>query len=96
MRISESEKNAIVEAIKKNDPAGRVWLFGSRTDDAKKGGDIDIAVLSDRINNDAMLKITVRRCILERIGEQRIDIVTSSDGKEAFFRLAVQEGIELL
>ena len=78
------------------DSAGRVWLFGSRADDTKKGGDIDIAVLSEKVSNDAMQKIQVRRYICERIGEQRIDIVTSSDGKEAFFRLAVREGIELL
>ena len=96
MRITELEKNAIIEAIKKTDPNGKVWLFGSRTDNAKKGGDIDIAVLSGIINNDAMLKIQVRRYIYDRIGEQRIDIVTSSDGREAFFRLAVQEGIELI
>jgi hypothetical protein len=42
-----------------------------------------------------MQKIQVRRFICGKIGEQKIDIVTSSGGKEAFFRLAVEEGIEL-
>jgi predicted nucleotidyltransferase len=96
MRISDYEKNVIIDAVKSADPDAKVWLFGSRADDSKKGGDIDIAVLSEKINNEAMQKIQVRRFICDRIGEQKIDIVASTDGKEAFFRLAVEEGIELL
>ena len=96
MRISEHEKSAIIDAVKTVDPTFRLWLFGSRTDDSKKGGDIDIAVLSEKINKETMQKIQVRRLICSKIGEQKIDIVTSSEGKEAFFRLAVEEGIELL
>ena len=96
MRIKEHEKNVIIEAVKNADSGARVWLFGSRADDSKKGGDIDIAILSDKINKEAMQKIHIRRFICDRIGEQRIDIVTSSDGKEAIFELAVAEGVELL
>ena len=95
MRITEHEKNVIIEAVQNIDPVAQLWLFGSRTDDNKKGGDIDIAVLSEKINIDVMQKIQVRQFICNKIGEQKIDIVTSSDGKEAFFRLAVAEGMEL-
>jgi len=96
MRITENEKNVIIDAVKNIDPDARLWLFGSRADDSKKGGDIDIAIFSEEINNDVMKKIQVRRFICNRIGEQSIDIITSSDGKEAFFRLAVEEGIKLI
>jgi len=96
MRITENEKNVIIDAVKNADPAAQVWLFGSRVDDSKKGGDIDIAIFSEKINRDVMQEIKVRRFICNKIGEQKIDIVTSSDGKEAFFRLAVEEGIELI
>jgi len=95
MRITENEKNVIIDAVKNVDPDARLWLFGSRTDDSKKGGDIDIAIFSEKIKQDVMQEIKVRRFICDRIGEQKIDIVTSSDGKEAFFRLAVTEGILL-
>jgi predicted nucleotidyltransferase len=95
MRITENEKNIIIDAVKNIDPDAHLWLFGSRTDDSKKGGDIDIAILSEKVNKDVMQEIQVRRFICDRIGEQKIDIVTSSDGKEAFFRLAVAEGIKL-
>jgi predicted nucleotidyltransferase len=95
MRITENEKNVIVKAVKNVDPKAKVWLFGSRTNDNKKGGDIDIAIFSKKIRHDVMQEIKVRRFICNKIGEQKIDIVTSSNGKEAFFRLAVEEGIEL-
>lgn len=96
MRISEFEKTVIIESAKNEDSDARIWLFGSRTDDNKKGGDIDIAILSEIISSDVMKKITVSQLIRNKIGEQKIDIVTSRDGREAFFRLAVDEGIELL
>jgi predicted nucleotidyltransferase len=95
MRITEHEKNVIVDAVKSADPAAQMWLFGSRTDDSKKGGDIDIAIFSEKINNVTQ-RTTVRRFICDRIGEQKLDIVTTASGKEAIFRLAVAEGIRLL
>jgi len=95
MRITENEKNVIIDAVKSADPDAKVWLFGSRADDNKKGGDIDIAIYSEKVSKDVMKEIQVRRFICNRIGEQKIDIVTSSDGREAFFRLAVEEGVEL-
>jgi len=95
MRITEHEKKAIIDAVRGTDPNAKVWLFGSRADDNKRGGDIDIAIFSEKIDKDVMQKIQVRRFICDRIGEQKIDIVTTNTGKEAIFRLAVAEGIQL-
>ncbi|MDR2509390.1 MAG: nucleotidyltransferase domain-containing protein [Spirochaetaceae bacterium] len=95
MRISEHEKTAIVDAVTAVDSNALVWLFGSRTDDEKKGGDIDIAVLSKIIVGNVMKQIRVRRLICDKIGEQKIDIVISNDGSDVFFKLAVEEGIRL-
>ncbi|MDR2470977.1 MAG: nucleotidyltransferase domain-containing protein [Treponema sp.] len=95
MRISEHEKTVIIEAVKDVDPAAQVWLFGSRTSDAKKGGDIDIAILSKPIRQAPMNENKIRRFICNKIGEQKIDIISSEDGGDPFFRLAVSEGIKL-
>jgi len=95
MRITEHEKNVIIDAVQSTDPNAKVWLFGSRVDDNKKGGDIDIAIFSEKIDKDVMQKIQVKRFICDRIGEQKIDIVTTNSGKEAIFKLAVAEGIQL-
>ena len=93
MRITEHEKNAIVEAVKNVDPDARVWLFGSRADDSKKGGDIDIGVLSLKIG--VIEEIEIKQKICDKIGEQKIDLVVSKDGRQAFFRFAVTKGILL-
>ena len=93
MRITDHEKSVIVEAVKSVDPDARVWLFGSRTDDSKKGGDIDIGVLSTKV--DVMEEIAIRQKICDKIGEQKIDLVVSKDGEQAFFQFAVTEGILL-
>ena len=37
MRISEIQKNTIVDAILEQDKNVRIFLFGSGTDDLKKG-----------------------------------------------------------
>jgi predicted nucleotidyltransferase len=93
MRITDDEKNTIVNAIGKIDSEAPIWLFGSRTDDNKKGGDIDIAVLSKKIG--IMEKIRIKRSICDKIGEQKIDLFVSEHGNEAFFKSAVEDGIKL-
>jgi predicted nucleotidyltransferase len=49
VRLSDSEKKVILTAVRRFDPRARIFLFGSRTDDAKRGGDIDLLVISDSI-----------------------------------------------
>ncbi|AEF86162.1 DNA polymerase, beta domain protein region [Treponema primitia ZAS-2] len=93
MRITEAERKVLTEAVQEIDHDAHVWLFGSRADDAKKGGDIDIAVLSPKIDINGRMKI--RRNIVDSLGEQKIDIVVSAKGDEPFFRLAVEKGIRL-
>jgi len=93
VRITETEKKIIIDAVKNVDPVARLWLFGSRTDDNKKGGDIDIGILSSKV--DVMEEIEIRQKICDIIGEQKIDIVVSKDGQQAFFKHVVTKGIPL-
>jgi hypothetical protein len=46
MRIAENEKKAIVDSVLMSGPSAKIYLFGSRADDHKLGGD----VVRDRIN----------------------------------------------
>jgi predicted nucleotidyltransferase len=93
MRISGAEKEILVNSIRQVDRNARMWLFGSRADDTKKGGDIDIAVLSSKIRLPE--RMLIRRSIIDHIGEQKIDMIVSADGDEPFFRMAVETGIQL-
>ena len=93
MRISAEERRLFVETVRNCDPDARVWLFGSRVDDGKKGGDIDLAILSGKIGRIERMRIV--HDIVEVMGEQKIDVVVSADGKDAFFRLALEKGVSL-
>jgi len=45
MRLTEAQRQSIKSTVTKViGEASRVWLFGSRVDDAKRGGDIDFYV----------------------------------------------------
>lgn len=74
MRISEEMRQFFKYQILKKDPTAKVYLFGSRTDDSKKGGDIDILILSDKkwiLDDIFNLKIQ----FYKTFGEQKLDIV---------------------
>lgn len=93
MRITRHEQKILVDSVRAIDPEARVWLFGSRVQEQKKGGDIDLAILSPRIGREAVR--TIRRAIVDALGEQHLDIVASKSGTEAFFRFAVERGVEI-
>jgi uncharacterized protein len=42
MRISDTEQQLIRDILRDADGQGRIYLFGSRADDSRKGGDIDV------------------------------------------------------
>ena len=93
MRITDYEKQTIVDAVLNIDPNAKIWLFGSRADDSKKGGDIDIGVLSSKVK--VMEEIKIKQNIYDKIGEQKIDLLVSEDNKQVFFKNAVIKGILL-
>ena len=83
MRISEIEKTTIVNAILEKDKNAQIFLFGSRTDDFKKGGDIDILVQSDEIGLLEIVKI--KSIIFKNIPEQKIDLLVSKSNETNHF-----------
>jgi predicted nucleotidyltransferase len=95
MRLSPSEVTAIREEVARFDPAARVWLFGSRTDDRARGGDIDLLVRSDSIGFGDKVLLRVR--LQDRIGPQQIDLVTASASRPAaeWIEAVAREGREL-
>ena len=94
MRLTKSEVLAIEAAAKAVLPRGaRVLLFGSRTDDARRGGDIDLLVepptpVDASLAADLSTRLAAR--LYRLIGERRIDIVVAA-ASEADDRLIVRE-----
>ena len=50
MRLAHEDQSTIGDIIRQADLQAQIYLFGSRVDDAAKGGDIDLLVLSKSIN----------------------------------------------
>lgn len=93
MRLTECEVSAIKESVYLFDPDAKIYLFGSRVDDMKKGGDIDLIVISKRITRSERRKIKLN--IYDKIGEQKIDIIITPQINTAFHRIAISTGVQL-
>jgi len=91
MRLQEFERESFLNAVRGEDPDAAVYLFGSRVNDAARGGDIDMLVLSKRI--DVVAKLAILATLHEQLGDQRIDFAVYPDVTQPFARLAVKEGV---
>ena len=93
MRITNHERQAILQTVATADIEAEVYLFGSRVDDTKMGGDIDLLVLSRKI--DLMAKLDVLAELHQILGEQKIDLLVFSDANQPFARMAIDSGARL-
>ena len=72
-----------------------VYLFGSRRDESRKGGDIDILVLSNP-KLDWEEAAQIRRRFWEQFGFQKLDLVCfSREDQSAFKELVLLDAIRL-
>lgn len=82
----------------KND---ELWLFGSRVDEKKKGGDIDFYIETDLKNYELAVekKIAFLCALKKEIGDQKIDIVLrlrSSNHHLPIYEVVKSEGVRLI
>ena len=92
MRLSQNEQDTIKKTVQGYDPQARVLLFGSRTDSNRKGGDIDLLVLSHQLGFREKLEILAD--LHGTLGEQKIDLLID-DGTGDFARSVLPTAIEL-
>ena len=100
MRLSPDQVQAIRDAASSTFGDGvAVWLFGSRVDDAKKGGDIDLLVCPAPVASDQpfakkIRMLTLLECML---GERKIDLVIEQPGDQRpIVSVAHATGIQIL
>ncbi|MFZ2726375.1 MAG: nucleotidyltransferase domain-containing protein [Methylococcaceae bacterium] len=96
MRLSSFEINTIKNSAKKyfGDDV-QVLLFGSRVDDNKRGGDIDLYIISPLTNNIYQQKIKFLVELQSLLGEQKIDVLIASDNSRLIEQSALNTGIVL-
>jgi len=71
-----------------------VWLFGSRLDDSKRGGDVDLYVESTR--DDTFLSGLYCKIAIEDGLDLQVDLILKEPGKEKpIYRWAKTQGIRL-
>jgi predicted nucleotidyltransferase len=93
MRLSPIECQIISQIIHQEDAEAEVYLYGSRVDDNARGGDIDLLVLSQKI--DLMRKLDILAQLHQRMGERKIDIAIYPDSTRPFARIAIQSGVRI-
>ena len=98
MRLTTYEITSIKETFKEMFSDGKIFLFGSRVDDAKKGGDIDLYIKLDypldtkeRLHKKSQFRIKLE----DKIGEQKINIIISKDTNKSIEKEALATGVLL-
>lgn len=95
MRLSREEIEAIRRSFSETFKSGALYLFGSRVDDTRRGGDIDLYIVPSGEEDLAMKKIAFLVNLKNRIGEQKIDVVIDRRQNRAIDRVAREEGVLL-
>ncbi|HOT77411.1 MAG TPA: nucleotidyltransferase domain-containing protein [Candidatus Wallbacteria bacterium] len=95
MRISKAIAEFLKAEIRGRMGPAAIYLFGSRADDSKRGGDIDILVISER-EADFSIRSKIKINFYKKFGERKLDLVFYRRNDEsAFKRLALMEAVEL-
>lgn len=86
MRLDSITQREIRDAARRFFGAD-VYLFGSRTDDTKRGGDIDLYIETPMSAEEAVrARVAMLGYLYGRIGERKIDLVVNigSDDRTIF------------
>lgn len=95
MRLDQEKAVFLKEEISKLGFNSKGYLFGSRTDDSKRGGDIDILILSSDLLSKKELWMVKER-FWARFGEQKLDLVNFTfDSQDPFKKISMAEALPL-
>lgn len=99
MRLSPDDIDAIKTATREAfGETAVVRLFGSRVDDTLRGGDIDLHVEADPVDDEWRARGVFEDVLFQRIEPQKVDVILTQRGGRAprgFERIAYRDGIVL-
>lgn len=93
MRLTSEEKIIIRSTINEFEPEARIRLFGSRTDNNARGGDIDLLIISSYLTYRD--KLSIRSTLKEKLGDRKIDIIITKKPDTAFTRYAYEHSLAI-
>ena len=73
MRLSEKQIKVLKDKLNSISSSAKLYLFGSRVDDTKKGGDIDLLVVSKEVTKKDLRLLRID--FFDHFEEQKLDIV---------------------
>lgn len=96
VRLSETEAAIIRQVVAESFGRGsRVRLFGSRVDDAGRGGDVDLYVVPGGRDDLYRRRIRCLAKLTARLSYPVDLVVAEEDGQRPIDRVAVAMGVEL-
>ena len=95
MRLSKRYIQIIKQSFKEVFKDGEIYLFGSRIDDSKKGGDIDLYLVVKNNSNLFRKKLRFLAKIKMILGEQKIDVVFNINHDRLIEQEAIRWGVKL-
>ncbi len=100
MRLSPSQQQSIRAAFKKQFTShDQLWVFGSRVNDDKHGGDIDLYIETHQEASQAVMhKMLFINDLWQMIGDQKIDVVLNvlSQAPRPIHHIAKSTGFKLV
>ena len=95
MRLTYQQVRVILDTARDIYGGGvKVYLFGSRTDDKKRGGDIDLVVRSEGEPKGVLAKVKMLSRLKYLLGDRKIDIIGDHEDNNVAHE-AVSTGILL-
>ena len=95
MRLSSVQHQAIKKYFIEVFKEGEIYLFGSRVDNNRKGGDIDLYLRPKECKKLVAKKLDFLVKVKREIGQQKIDVVFDKQLHRAIDSVAIKEGILL-
>ena len=96
MRLSKRIVEILQNNITKSFGNVNIYLFGSRTDDAKKGGDIDLAIDANISKQEFRKKKSLFLALLMRIDfDYKVDIVNFNTKDELLYKEIQHNNIKI-
>lgn len=85
MRLSTTEIHAVRSILGALDPAGQIYLYGSRANDARRGGDID---LKTQLSTQYRLELAC---------DTHVDLLVKNPGQavQPIHQIAIEQGVLL-
>ena len=100
IRLTDYQISAICDAFRQCfADKDHLWLFGSRADPSKKGGDIDLYIETTLTNaaHITRAKFNFITKLYMKLGEQKIDVVVKCDDTPLLiYDIAQKEGVQLV